>query len=132
MANRRCSFIKAGGERCKGTATRGATFCYAHNPARAQERQRNASKAGKAGGNGRPSGTSELVEAKGWVKGLISKMLRGEVERDVAGTAFMGINTLARLISIEHKLKETEELEERIEALEQMESGGAGGSRSWR
>jgi len=39
------------------------------------------------------------------------------------------LNTRARLIELERKLKETEELEERIEALEATEQRG--GTRSW-
>ncbi len=115
----RCAFIKPGGERCKGIATAGATLCYSHDPARAEERSRNARKAGRAGGNGRSSGLSETAEAKRWIKDLVAKLLRGEAERDVATACFMGLNVLARYIEVERRLKEQEELVERMDAIEE-------------
>lgn len=123
----RCSFIKPGGGRCKGVATAGATLCYSHDPARAEERSRNARKAGRAGGNGRSSGSSETAEAKRWIRGLVAKLLTGEVERDTATAAFMGLNTLARYIELENKLKLTEEIEERLQALESQQPNTRGG-----
>jgi hypothetical protein len=134
VANRRCSFIKAGGERCRGTATGGADLCYAHDPARAEERSRNARKAGRAGGNGRSSGLSETPEAKRWIRALVSRLLKGEVERDVATAAFMGLGTLARYIELERKIREQDEVLERLEALEALEEqpdNTGGGYRNW-
>jgi hypothetical protein len=122
MARRRCSFIKAGGERCKGIATAGATLCYAHDPSRAAERSRNASKAGKAGGNGRASARTDVAEARSYTKGLISGLLKGDLARDTATGAFMGLNTLARLIELERKIIEQDELLERLEVLERREA----------
>jgi hypothetical protein len=128
----RCSFIKAGGERCRGTATGGASFCYAHDPARAGERSRNARKAGRTGGNGRSSGLSETNEAKRWIRVLVAQLLKGEVERDVATAAFQGINVLARYIELERKIKETDELEERLTELENAQPDNTGGGyRAW-
>ena len=119
----RCAFIKAGGERCKGIATAGATLCYSHDPARADERSRNARKAGRAGGNGRSSGLSETAEARRWIKSLVAELLEGKVERDVATAAFMGLNTLGRFIELERKLEEAavrEEFEELKRELHQL------------
>ena len=129
----RCAAITKAGGRCQGTATGGAEYCYAHDPARAEERKRNARRGGSAGGNGRPSGLLETTEAKRWVRGLVAQLLRGEVERDVATAAFQGINVLARLIELENKLKLTEEIEERLDALEaqQPEGNTGGGYRKW-
>ncbi len=127
----RCSFVKADKERCRGTATGGAAYCYGHDPDRAEERSRNAKKAGRAGGNGRPSGLSETAEAKRWIKGLVAQLLRGTVERDVATAAFQGINVLARYIELERKIKETEELEERLTELENAQPDNTGGYRNW-
>ncbi len=128
----RCSFIKAGGERCRGTATGGASFCYAHDPARAEERSRNARKAGRTGGNGRSSGLTETAEAKRWIKGLVHRLLKGEVERDVATACFMGLGTLARFIELERRIREQDELEERLAALEELQPDNTGGGyRAW-
>lgn len=45
-----CAFIKAGGERCKARAMAHSDYCYNHEPGKAEERKRNASKGGNAGG----------------------------------------------------------------------------------
>jgi hypothetical protein len=119
IATRRCSFIKEGGERCRGIATAGATLCYSHDPARAEERSHNARKAGRAGGNGRPSPSADAAEARAYTKMLISRLLSGDLARETATAAFMGLNTLARVIELERRIKETDNLEQRIEALEQ-------------
>jgi hypothetical protein len=95
----------------------GYQWCYSHRPDLAEERSRNARRGGKAGGRGRSS-LSETAEAKRWIKGLVSQLLRGDVQRDVATACFMGLNVMARYIEVERRLKETEELEERISALE--------------
>ena len=58
-------------------------------------------------------------------------MLAGRVERGSAVAVNRILNTRARLIEIERKVKETEEPEARIEALEQAAGGREGGGR-WR
>lgn len=57
--------------------------------------------------------------------------MRGEVARDTATAAFMGLNVLARYIEIERKLKETDELEARLEALEENMQRNQQGGRRW-
>jgi len=131
----RCTAITKGGSRCSHTAT-ADTFCHLHHPDRAEQRRRDASRGGKAGGNGRSSGLSEIGEAKKWIKGLVAQLLQGTVERDVATAAFQGINVLARYIELENKLKLTEEIEQRLEALEALEQPNGhtpkGGYGTWR
>jgi hypothetical protein len=43
------------------------------------------------------------------------------LQREIATACFMGLNTLARLVELERRIRETDELEARIEALEQRE-----------
>jgi hypothetical protein len=118
----RCAAIKPNGERCKGVAIRGSEWRPAHHPDYAEQRRQRASKGGKRGGRGRPGASrAEITEAKSWIRGLISKTLRGEVERDVATACFMGLNVLARYIELEGKIREQEELVARLEALEAQE-----------
>ena len=100
----RCAAITRAGERCRLDATVGS-YCYQHSPETAEERRRNARKGGLKGGNGRP-GVAEITEAKSWIRALISRMLKGEVERDVATACFMGLNVLARYIELERKIRE--------------------------
>ncbi len=128
----RCSFIKPGGERCRGTAPGGATLCYSHDPARAEERSRNARKAGRTGGNGRPSGVSEIVDIKGVVRRVVGGVLNGSIERGVGAVAFQGLNTLLKAVEVERKIKEQDELLTRLEALEELQPDNAGGGyRAW-
>lgn len=128
----RCAFIKAGGDRCRGVATRasGASqLCAAHDPDTQARRRAGAAK------GGRSSGLAETAEAKRWTKALVAKLITGEVERDRATAAFMGINTLARLIEVERKIREADELEARLEQIEEALDGDGGrtnGGYAWR
>jgi hypothetical protein len=117
----RCPAIKASGERCKGDAIPGAGWCFSHDPGRAAERRRNASKGGKLGGRGRGSG--ELAEIKTLLTNLTDRVLGGEgveaLETGRAAVANQLVNTRLRAVELERKIKETDELEARIEELEQ-------------
>jgi len=125
----RCTAITKGGSRCSHTAT-ADTFCHLHHPDRAEQRRRDASRGGRAGGNGRSSGLNETGEAKRWIRVLVGQLLKGEVERDVATAAFQGINVLARYIELERKIKETEDLEKRLVELENAQPLANGRVRS--
>ena len=131
----RCAAITRAGGRCKSVATEG-TYCWNHAPEKVEARKQRASRGGKTGGNGRPSGVSETGEAKRWIRALVGQLLQGTVERDVATAAFQGINVLARYIELENKLKLTEEIEQRLEALEALEQPNGhtpkGGYGTWR
>ncbi len=128
----KCLGITRDGERCKGTAIDGSDYCYAHDPDRAEERRRNASRGGKRGGRGRPG--SELSEVKTLLADLTSRVLQVEdaepLETGRAAVANQLINTRLRAIEVERKVKETDELEERIEALERTSGSSAGGGRA--
>jgi hypothetical protein len=90
------------------------THCYQHDPARASERQRNASKAGRSKGN------PKLTRLDRQLEDLASDALEGKVERGVAAVVNQIINTRVRLLEVERKIKEQEELEERLTALEDV------------
>jgi hypothetical protein len=111
-------------------ATEGS-FCWNHAPETAHARKQRASRGGRAGGNGRSSGLSEIAEAKGFTRGLVNKLLKGEVGRDIATAAFQGINVLARLIEIERKVKEQEEVVERLEQIEDAIEAQTEGGETW-
>jgi hypothetical protein len=126
----RCAAITKAQERCKAEATHGS-YCWNHAPEMAEARKQRARKAGRAGGNGRPSGLSETAEAKRWIRDLVAKMIKGEVDRGVATAAFMGFNVLARYIELERKIVEQEMILERLEALEDVQEEGSGMGASW-
>ncbi len=124
----RCQAIKADGERCKGEASPGAEWCYSHDPARAEQRRRNASRGGKAGGKGRPG--TDLADLKRDIRSVIDDVLAGKVQQGPAAVALQGYNALLRAAKVELDVREQQELIERIEALERGRDQKGG--RSWR
>lgn len=116
----RCAGSKPDGTPCERIVKASQTHCYAHDPARAGERRRNASKAGRSGG------TAEIRALKRQLEDLAAGVLEGSVERRSAVVVNQILNTRARLIELEGKIKETEELEERLEALERVSEGQKG------
>jgi len=122
-----CSGITAAGGRCKGQAIRNSQYCFSHSPDHADARKQRASKGGKRGGRGRGSG--EIAELKKQLEDLAKDVLAGNVERGNAVVVNQILNTRARLIELERKVKETDELEARLDALEQAQEQKEG--RRW-
>ena len=71
----KCAGIKRDGGRCAVVVRPEQTHCYQHDPARAEERRRNASRGGRAKGNG------EIADLKKQLKDLAAGVLCGSVER---------------------------------------------------
>jgi hypothetical protein len=115
---KRCAAITSGGERCQRTAMHRSEYCYSHDPNHSEERSASAKKAGKTGGRGRLAPLDETAQAKGYVKGIVTRLLDGTVQREIATACFMGLNVFARYIELERKIRETEEIEARLSALE--------------
>jgi hypothetical protein len=109
-----CTGIKRDGGRCTVVVGASQTHCYQHDPAKAQERQRNASKGGRSKGN------QKLARLDKQLEDLAADALADKVERGVAAVVNQIINTRARLIEVERKIKETEEVEARLEELERV------------
>ncbi|MBA3472830.1 MAG: hypothetical protein M3491_12160 [Actinomycetota bacterium] len=70
----------------------------------------------------------EIRDLKKQLEDLAAGVLDGTVERGNAVVVNQIINTRARLIELERRAKEVEELETRLAALEERTQGG----RSWR
>lgn len=121
----RCARIKDNGERCKADAMPGAEWCYSHDPERAEERKRNASKGGKRGGRGRPG--QDLADLKRDVRRVIDDVLSGAVPQGPGAVALQGYNTLLRAAKVELDIREQTEFEERLEALERAGEDRRGG-----
>ncbi len=113
----RCTFIKPGGERCKGVPVRGSTLCAAHHPDYQAQRRAGASRGGKA------RGPSEMAGIKSEIKAVIEAVRTGELNRGVGAVVFQGYNTLLRAVEIERKVRELDEIEERLENLESRMTG---------
>lgn len=121
----RCAFVKPDGERCQRIVGATATYCYSHDPSKAEERKGIARQGGRKGGKGRPKPLSEeIAEIKGRLRGLFAGVLTDDPEKRVEkGTAIVLnqiLNTLLRAIELERKAHETEELDERLEELEEQ------------
>ncbi len=109
-----CSGIKRDGGRCTVVVGPGQSHCYQHDPKRAEDRRRYASKGGRSKGN------SEIADLKKQLKELAAGVLSGEVSRGDAIAVNQILNNRTRLIEIERKIREQEELEERLAALESV------------
>jgi hypothetical protein len=117
----RCSGNKEDGSPCERIVGASQDYCYSHDPARADERRRNASRGGRSKGNG------ELADLKKQIKDLASDVLDGSQDRGRAAVANQLYNTLIRAIEQERKLRELGELAERLEALEEVLKGRKAG-----
>jgi hypothetical protein len=121
-----CPAITAKGTPCKGLVKPGNEYCPAHDPARAEDRRRVASLAGRGNLRG-----GEIVEIKARIKELAEGVISGEVDRGKASVAFQGLGVLKGFLELERRIKETEELATRIEALEETQGQGGTRGRQW-
>jgi hypothetical protein len=108
-----CRATKRDGSPCTTPATVSKGYCWAHDPANADKRRRMASRAGSSKG-----GSSEIADLKKQLRDLAADVLSSEVDSGAAAVVNQILNTRARLIELERKLREQEVLEERLEALE--------------
>jgi hypothetical protein len=109
-----CSAIKQNGERCRGIAATGSDYCPAHDPARAEDRRKAASKAARARHD------PEIRQIKELLKDLYAAVLEGRAQRAAAAVANQIANTQLRAIELERRVREQEELEERLDELEEL------------
>ena len=114
----RCPATKRDGGQCTTIVGPEQTYCYQHDPERADERKRNASRAGKSGGK-------EVRDLKRRISEVIEAVLEGSQDRGRGAVAIQGFNALRGVLELERRIKETDELEARIEALELQ------GGRQW-
>lgn len=122
----RCAGFKLDGNPCERIVGASQRHCYAHDPARAAERRRNAAKAGRS------KSSREVEDLKRQLEDLAQGVLSGRVDRGDAAVVTQVLNARARLVELERKIREREELEARLEALEEaaLEEREAGG-RQW-
>lgn len=119
-----CQGIKRDGGRCTVGVPPGAQWCFNHDPARADERRRNASRAGKS------TGGRDVKDLKRRISEVVDAVLEGSQDRSRAAVAIQGFNALRGVLELERKVKETDELEARLEELERA-SESTKGRRSW-
>jgi hypothetical protein len=120
----RCAGTKPDGSPCERIVSASQTYCFAHDPAAADKRSRNASKAARS----KPR--RELSEVKEQLRGLADDVLAGRVDQDAAAVASRILGVYLRAAEQERKQRDQEEILERIEALELTARQGA--NRAWR
>ncbi len=67
---------------------------------------------------GSSKGGSEIADLKSQLRKLAADVLSGDVGRSEAAVVNQILNTRARLVGLERKIKDQEVLEERLEAVE--------------
>lgn len=127
----RCARIKEGGERCKARAMEGSTYCYNHEPSRAEERKRHARRGGEKGGNGRP-GAPELRQIRREVRSVISAVEGFSLDESRGRVMLQGYRVLLHAVEAERRVIETDDLLVRLEAVEARQTGRSGPRRSSR
>ncbi len=119
----RCAGIKRDGGRCTAVVNGPNDYCYQHDPDRADERRRNASRAGRSAGG------REIRDLKRRISEVIDAVLSGTQDRGRAAVAIQGLNALRGALDLERRVRELDEIEARLDALEQADERGKGGHR---
>jgi hypothetical protein len=109
-----CPAITRAGERCNRHINAGESFCSQHDPARAEERRRNASRAGRS----KPLSESGKIRRDIFV--LIEEVRNGEVEPRIANAIAVLANVALGSLRLDMKIRELEDLEARITDLEEV------------
>ena len=119
----KCAAIAGSGKPCKGLVRAGNDFCPAHDPTRAEARSKAAAKAGRTKWGG------ELAEVKAQLRTLADDVVAGRIDKGRGSVAAQIIGVFARVVEVERKVKEADELEARLDALEQDAEARRGGGR---
>jgi hypothetical protein len=114
-----CAGIKRDSGRCTLPADASSGLCWLHDPARAGERHRHASRAARSKGN------KEVAALKEEIKTLIADVRSGELDRNNAAVMIQGYRALKDFIELERRVRETDDLAAEIEDLKR-EYGLAG------
>jgi hypothetical protein len=110
----KCAAIAGSGKPCKGLVRAGNDFCPAHDPSRAEARSKAAAKAGRTKWGG------ELAEVKAQLRTLADDVVAGTIDKGRGSVAAQIIGVFARVVEVERKVKEQDELIERLEDLEAL------------
>ena len=111
---KKCQAIKANGGRCERIVGASQPFCYSHDPARQEERKRNAAR------GGRVKATGEVGRVKAQLRNLADATLSGEVDRSVAAVVNQIWGTYLSTVRTQMKDEEHEEHENRLRELERL------------
>jgi hypothetical protein len=98
-------------------------YCFAHDPGKAAQRSRNASKAARS----KPS--RELAAVKDRLRGLAEGVLEGTVDQEAAAVASRILGVYLRAVEQERKQVEQDDILQRLDALERRRAREGG--RRW-
>ena len=108
-----CAGITQAGGRCTLAAKTSSGMCWLHDPDRADQRHRHASKAARSKGN------KEVAILKGDVRDVIAGVRDGNLDRGDAAVMLQGFRVLKDLVELDRKVRETDDLLEQVEELKQ-------------
>jgi hypothetical protein len=114
----RCAGKKGDGTPCERIVSASHEYCYAHDPAFAEDRKRAASKAARSPATSRSS--REIRQIKGRLEDLYGAVLDGSVTRQAAAVANQIANTQLRAIELERRVREQDELEGHFDELQEL------------
>jgi hypothetical protein len=106
-----CAGITRQGRRCTLSAHGSSGMCWLHDPTRADQRRRHASKAARSKGN------KEVADLKVEIKTVIADVRAGDLDRNDAAVMIQGYRALKDFIALERQVRETDELAAEIEEL---------------
>jgi|SRR5215212_815038 len=113
-----CAGQKGDGTPCERIVGSSHEYCYAHDPAYAEDRRRAASKAARSPATSRTS--REIRQIKGRLEDLYGAVLEGRVTRQAAAVANQIANTQLRAIELERRVREQDELEGQFDELQEL------------
>jgi hypothetical protein len=119
-----CIANKRDGTPCTLSAQPGNEYCWAHDPANAEQRAKAASKAGRS-----KTPNAEIAEVKALLRTYMDDVIDGSLEKGRGSVAATLAGVLCRYIEVERRVKETEELAAEVEELKALVEGR---SRGWR
>ena len=108
----RCAGITRSGDQCTAGVSPGETWCYGHDPTRADERRRAAARAGRSRSNG------EILELKTRLREVAAGTLAGSIDPRRGAVVVQAYNAMSRVIELERRWRELDEISARIDALE--------------
>jgi hypothetical protein len=108
-----CAGITRSGVRCTVSVSGAQQYCHLHEPSRADERRRNASRAGRS----KPA-SREIGQIKTDIKRVIEDVRDARLDKSVGAVVGGLYNTLLKAIETERRIREQEEMEDRLQVLE--------------
>ena len=113
-----CPATTRRGSPCTQSVEGAQTYCHHHDPERARERSRSASRAAKAKSNPLMRSLHRQLEK------IAQEVASGDLVPYRAAVMVQALNTRIRLVEVERRVEEQQELLARLEMLERSRGGG--------